>query len=291
MDILLTAANGRTGRRILEALAARGASVRVFIRDDTQWPALRSLGAAEYFQGDLEEPAALNAALEGCDQVLHIGPPMHPRELEITLDIMKAAEHHGTRRIVYYSVLHPMLREVRHHRLKLDVEQALAESGLTYSVVQPGRYMQHLETQWARLLETGVHSMPFSTTQRFSVVDLLDLAEATATVALEPGHEFARYELAGPEALSQEVMAAILSRVLGRPIRAEAQNLEAMAEAARARGAGDDRVKQMVAMNSHYDHHGFRANANVLRWLLKREPTSYEQYVTRLAGESEAAAS
>jgi uncharacterized protein YbjT (DUF2867 family) len=285
MDILLTAANGRTGRKILKALARRGAAVRVFIRDDAQWPELEQLGAADYSVGDLEHEASLSAALRDCEQVLHIGPPMHPRELEITQAIMSAAGEHGTRRIIYYSVLHPMLRDIRHHRLKLDVEQALADSEHTYSVLQPGRYMQHLETQWARLLDTGVHSMPFSVKQGFSVVDLQDLAEATATVALEPGHDFARYELAGPELLSQEDMAVILSRVLGRPIRAEAQALDAMAEAARAKGASEDRVQQMLAMNEHYDRHGFRGNPNVLHWLLGRAPTSYEAYVRRLVEE------
>ena len=36
-------------------------------------------------------------------------------------------------------------------------------------------------------------------------------------------------------------------------------------------------------MNGHYDHSGFRGNANVLRWVLGREPTHYRQYVERLA--------
>lgn len=286
MDVLLTAANGRTGRALLRALVARGVSVRVFIRDAAQWPELEALGARECAVGDLEDGESLERGLEGCAQVLHIGPPMHAREYDISTRVMAAAEKLGVGRMVYYSVLHPFLRDVRHHRLKLDVEEALTGSALRWVVVQPGRYMQHLETQWAKLLESGIHSMPFSTTQRFSVVDLMDLAEATASVVTEPGHDFARYELAGPEALSQQDMAVILSRALGRPIRAEAQSLDAMAAAARAKGASEDRVQQMMAMNTHYDQHGFRANPRVLAWLLGREPTSFEHYVDRLVSQS-----
>ena len=69
---------------------------------------------------------------------------------------------------------------------------------LNYTILQPSRYMQHLVAIWKTVLATGVHSMPFGTTARFSLVDLADLAEATARVMTEPGHEAATYQLAGP---------------------------------------------------------------------------------------------
>lgn len=71
--------------------------------------------------------------------------------------------------------MHPLLRDIRHHRLKLQAEQLLVESGLVYSIVQPERYMQHLEKIWTQICDTDVHSMPFDIDQRFSVVDLNDL--------------------------------------------------------------------------------------------------------------------
>lgn len=282
MDILLSAANGRTGRRVLEALVGAGADVRVFLRKAEQWPTLQALGAREYALGDMEDGASVDAAVAGCDRVLHIGPPMHPQELDITRRFLDAALARGCSRFIYYSVMHPLLRAIRHHRLKLDAEQMLVESGLPFTIVQPSRYMQHLENIWASVRETGVHAMPFSTTQRFSVADLKDLAEATAVVATADGHDYASYELAGPEALSQEDMAATIGRLLGRQVRAEAQSLELMAEKARAKGASDDRVAQMRSMNAHYDAHGFHGNPNVLRWLLGRPPTTFDSYVRRL---------
>ena len=120
------------------------------------------------------------------------------------------------------------------------------------------------------------------------VADLHDLAEATAIVATNPGHLYATYELAGPEALSQREMAAVISRVLGREIRADAVSLEELEKNARAAGASDDRVTQMLTMNKHYDQFGFRGNPNVLRWILGREANSFENYVTRLAAGSPA---
>jgi uncharacterized protein YbjT (DUF2867 family) len=282
MTVLLTAANGRTGRAVLSALAAAGAQVRVFIRDPQQWSALEALGAAEFAVGDMDDAASINDAVKGCERLVHIGPPMHPNEVEITGRLMDAAKRHGTDCFIYYSVMHPLLRDIRHHRLKLDAEQHLVESGLTYSIVQPSRYMQHLENIWSQVCDTNVHAMPFSIDQGFSVVDLKDLAEATARVAMEPGHEFATYQLSGPEALSQREMANIIGRLLGREVRAQQLDLNVMEEKARSKGVSDDRIAQMIAMNRHYDAHGFRGNPNVLQWLLGRRLTSFEEYVSRL---------
>ena len=283
MTILLTAANGRTGRAVLKALAATGADVKVFIRDERQWPALQQLGAASCALGDMEDASTIDAALASCDSIIHIGPPMHPKEVEITGRFIDSAKAHGIEQFVYYSVMHPLRRAVRHHRLKLDAEETLIESGLPYTIVQPISYMQHLEMIWKKMLETGIHSMPFNVDVKFNVADLSDLAEATAIVATQPGHLYATYELAGPEALSQRDMAAVISRVLGRKIRAEALTLEQMEKNARAAGAGADRVTQMLTMNQHYDDYGFHGNPNVLRWILGREPNTFENYVRRVA--------
>ena len=283
MTTLLTAANGRTGRAVLKALANAGADVKVFVRDEGQWPALKELGAASCALGDMEDASTIDAALASCDKIIHIGPPMHPNEVGITGRFINAAKAHGVEQFIYYSVMHPLRRAVRHHRLKLDAEETLIESGLPYTIVQPIRYMQHLELIWKKVLATGIHSMPFNIDVRFNVADLRDLAEATAIVATQPGHLYATYELAGPEALSQRDMAEVISRVLGRKIRAEALSLEQMEKNARAAGAGDDRVTQMLTMNQHYDDYGFHGNPNVLRWILGREPNTFENYVRRVA--------
>ena len=286
MTILLTAANGRTGRAVLTQLSKAGADVRVFLRDERQWPALQQLGAKSYALGNMENASTINAAMASCDTIIHIGPPMHPNEVEITSRFIDTALSHDISRFVYYSVMHPLRRAVRHHRLKLDAEEALIESGLPYTIVQPMRYMQHLALIWNKVLETGIHAMPFNIDVRFNVADLRDLAEATAIAATNPGHLYATYELAGTEALSQREMAAVISRVLGREIRAAAWSLEQVEKNARAAGANDDRVTQILTMNKHYDQFGFRGNPNVLRWILGREPNTFENYVTGLAARS-----
>lgn len=281
--LLLTGANGRTGRAVLQALEARGAAVRAFVRDAAQADALRALGADEVVVGDMLDPATVGPAVAGCETVVHIGPPMHPDEVRITTSFVDAAQAAGVDRFVYYSVMHPFLRDVRHHALKLDATEAIVDSGIPYTVLEPSRYMQHLEPIWPAVQAEGVHAMPFGVDRRFSVVDLLDLAETTAIVATEPGHLYASYELAGPEALSQQDMAATIGEVLGREVTARAIPLDEMAANAAAKGLPADRIEQMRVMNAHYDAHGFLGNPNVLTYLLNRQPTTFRTYVERLA--------
>lgn len=286
MTVLLTGANGRTGRAVLAALARRGARVRVFVRRPEPWDELVGLGATEMAVGDLADRASLSTAAIGCERVVHIGPPMHPDEPALTANVLAAAEDAGLERFIYYSVLQPLRREVRHHRLKLEAEEAVVGSGAAYTIVQPSRYMQHLKAIWREVVEEGVHAMPFGVDRAFNVVDLEDLAEATALVTLGEDHAYATYELAGPEALTQVQMAQVLAQKLGRPVTARAIPFPELQRRARAAGASEDRVAQMLVMNQHYDRHGMRGNPNVLRWLLGREPRRFADYVDRLIAES-----
>ena len=73
--------------------------------------------------------------------------------------------------------------------------------------------------------------MPFSVNSKFNIVDLADLAEAVSNVLVGEGHDFATYQLAGPEALSQVDMARIISEVLGRPVFAEAKPVTSFLQA------------------------------------------------------------
>jgi uncharacterized protein YbjT (DUF2867 family) len=283
--VLVTGANGRSGRVLVDVLLAQGAKVRGLVRKADQQGRLQGVGA-EAVLGDLEDPASLVAAVEGCDAVVHIGPPMHVREAAMTKAILAAAKAAGVGRFIYWSVMHPLLEDVISHRQKLMSEASVVASGMAYTILQPIRYMQHLDTIWRQVRDDGDHAMPFNTQVTFNVVDLRDLATATATVATQPGYLYATYELAGPEALSQTDMAAIIAEELGKPVVARAIALEALRDTARAKGMTEERIESMVAMNHHYDLHGFRGNPNSLRMLLGREPATFRSHVRHLVNQA-----
>jgi uncharacterized protein YbjT (DUF2867 family) len=281
--LLLTGANGRTGRAILSSMTKHSIPVRAFIRDAKQHDELIALGATDCVVGDMSDPDSIARAVDGVGKILHIGPPMHKDELAITSRFVDAAKGSCVDHFIYYSVMHPLRREVRHHKLKLDAEEMLIESGLPYTIIQPSRYMQHLVPIWRQVCDEGIHAMPFSTTQKFNIVDLADLADACAVIAASNRHLYATYELAGPDGLSQEEMASTISGVIDRKVEAKAIPLDQVAAKAKAAGFDEDRVEQMLVMNRHYDSHGFRGNSNILVYLLGRPATTFRTYVKRLA--------
>ena len=285
--VLVTGASGRTGRRVVSALAKTGLEVRAFIRRAELATEMEALGADQIALGDLFDAESLADAVAGCGQVLHICPPMHPKEAALARTVTDLCLRHGVGRMVLYSVLHPLAIAVPHHARKLAAEQYLVSSGQPYTILQPARYMQHLVPIWNRVLETGVHDMPFSVESRFSVVDLGDLADAAAIVLSGDGHERATYQLAGPQALNQRDMSGIISEVADRRVPARAKGLDEFRKEAAAAGMAAERIEIMCIMNRHYDDHGLTGNANVLRWLLGREPTDFRTFVERdLVGKS-----
>ena len=284
--VLVTGANGRTGRAVVSAAAARGAVVRALVRDSAQGVQLAALGAAQIATGDLSDSSSLERAAANCAGVIHIGPPLDPMEFEYSRNMLTAAKRVGVSHFVYYSVMHPLCGTLRHHGLKLDVERRVIESGLSFAIVQPIRYMQHLEPIWGRVTEEGVHPMPFGTAARFSLADLADLAAATARAALDPALRWGTYELAGPEALSMEDSAVLLPEELGRPVEARQVTPQAFAATANMRA---NRLIQLMTMNDHYDRHGFRGSPAVLEMLLGRPATRFRDYVRRLIAADRAA--
>ncbi len=67
--ILVTGAAGKTGKAVVEALAAKGASVRALVRRPEHAAALKALGAAEVSIGSFEDPRALARAVAGAQAI------------------------------------------------------------------------------------------------------------------------------------------------------------------------------------------------------------------------------
>src|SRR4051794_22461968 len=67
--ILVTGGGGFLGGAIVRQLIARGDAVRSFTRSAYPW--LDDIGVAQH-HGDLTDQAALAAALQGCDAVIHV---------------------------------------------------------------------------------------------------------------------------------------------------------------------------------------------------------------------------
>ncbi len=250
-DIVLYAAAGKTGRAVASALARRGVRaerIRRLVRPGGADPGGHPV--------DLRDPAAVTAAVAGAGVVHVVAPNLHPDEPGIVGTALTAALAAGVPRLVYHSVLRPGLRAMPHHWAKLEAEELLWSGGLEVTVLQPSAYTQNL----VGCVEGGRLVVPYAIDVPFSLVDLAEVAEVTATVLTEPGvHAGASYELAGPVATVAEVAARLGLQAGRRPLPAPPE-------------PADQATRALHAMFDWYDRHGLAGNPRVLEWLLGRAP-------------------
>jgi uncharacterized protein YbjT (DUF2867 family) len=283
--ILVTGASGKTGRAVVAALAYAGAPTRALVRRPSQFEELTKLGAIEVMAADMRLAADLRRAVENTRAVYHICPNVNPNEVEIGRSVIAASKEARVDHLVLHSVLHPQTEQMPHHWNKSRVEEALFESGLDFTVIQPAPYMQNLLSGWNLITEAGVLRNPYPVDTRLSLVDLRDVAEAAAIVLTERGHTGATYELTGTPPFTQTEVAEILGDALGRPVRAEAEPLAAWEARALAAGLSDDQRAMLGTMFDYYARHGLTGNPNTLRWLLGRDPTALAEFVRRTVRE------
>jgi uncharacterized protein YbjT (DUF2867 family) len=291
--ILITGAGGKTGRALVKVLS-KVESVCAFVHRKQQVSVLKSLGAEKAIVGDLSDETTIRSAMQDVRAIYHICPNMNSDEFAIGRLVINEARKVGVEHLVYHSVLHPQTGKMNHHWQKLRVEEMIFESGIPFTILQPALYMQNLLTGWKSIVEDGVLRVPYSIHSKFSFVDLEDVAAAAKIVLTEPNHTNAIYELAGTEPTSHAEVAEIMSRILNRDVRAEKEKIGDWKLRAERSPEGTQSkrdkyaIENLVRMFEYYDQWGLVGNPHVLKWLLRREPTSIESFIQRISKESDA---
>jgi len=280
--ILVTCAGGRTGRAVTAGLSAAGEVVRGMVKRPESAAALYDAGVTQVATGDLANPGDVARAMEGVYAVYYIAPNMTPEERAMGNNAIAAAKAAEIERFVFHSVLHTQIEALPHHWERRYVEQALIDSGIAFTILQCGSYMQNMLPGWKKMLETGIHRMAYDIDAPMSLVDLADVAEVAVTVLTEGEFRNGIYEIAGP-AIAVREKAEILSDILGRTIAAEKEPLEAVLAHGRALGFSDYMLATMAKMFPYYDAHGLVASPKVLEWMLDRPPTDFRAFARRMA--------
>lgn len=277
MRVLMIGATGAYAGMVLPELVRRGVEVRALVQDEAKSDQVLADGAAEIAIGDLNDPASLRTAASGMDGVFHIGPAFAAGEADMGLAMVAAAKAAGVQKFCFSSVYHPSL-SLDNHVSKRAVEEAVYDSGMTFTVLQPAMFMQGLDGSWADVLGHGQVSGPYSKTARVCYVDYRDVAEIAARALTEDALDNGSFELCAAGMVDRVELAALMSHALGRTIEATETSF---ADAPMPAGPTRD---SMARMMTSYDAHGFAGgNALVLRAILGREPRTLVQYVHELA--------
>ncbi|MBA3907201.1 MAG: NmrA family NAD(P)-binding protein [Pseudonocardiales bacterium] len=281
--ILVTAANGNQGKLLVPKLVALGLDVRASVQSQASAARLRAAGVADVVVGDLSDPEVLGRTVRGVRKIYHVGPTLHPRERELGIALIDAARAEGVEHFVFSSVLHPIVTDLVQHEIKRDVEEHLVGSDLEFTILQPSNYMLPLKLRPA--FERGVFELSWSLDRRQTLVDLDDVTDVAVMALTDSArHAAATYELVAPGRHTAFELGATISKVLGRHIAVAEIDADTYAKAWLGDRDPADSTHQLAVLrsiSSRYSAHDFLGNPNVLRWLLQREPTSFEQFVRR----------
>jgi len=280
--ILMIGASGNIGIPIIRYLTMKGEKIRAFVHSQKSVEIMRALGVTETFVGDFRKDSDLCKAMEGCFSLFHVAPPFSDDETEIGYRVIENARVSGVEHIVFTSALHSQLRKMDHHAQKLLVEEAIIESGLSFNIVQPAMLMQNIQHVWQKIKKESVFPVFFAPNKKLALVDTEDLGEAIANILTDPTLRNATFELVGPDALTSEEIASIVSEELGRPLPIKIMDYKIGEAFARSQNWSPYAVQAFLKMNQYYDDHGFSGgNSLVLTSILKRSPNNYRSFIQR----------
>ncbi|MFI1621788.1 NAD(P)H-binding protein [Streptomyces lydicus] len=267
---LVIGATGTTGSRTTAQLIAAGHRVKAASRRATPLP------GAEPVRFDWYNPATFGDALTGTDRVYLVPPVGDPDPAAVMLPFLQKARTAGVRRAVLLSASAipeggPAVGAVH---------QALPGLFDEWAVLRPSWFMQNFTGTHAHADSIREHGVILTAagTGRVGFVDADDIAAVAVRALTDDPSPDTDLVLTGPEALSHDDIAAIVTQTTGRPVAhrhltyddlrdrlAAVMPLEfatMLADMDRAiAGGAEDRITDSVQRVTGRPPHGFRAVA------------------------------
>ncbi|MFB7452365.1 NmrA family transcriptional regulator [Streptomyces sp. NPDC056194] len=265
--ILVTSATGKTGRRVAERLAARGATVRAGSRS----------GATVF---DWEAPETWAPALRGADAayVAYYPDLAAPGAVEAMETFGRLAAENGVRRLTLLSG--------RGEPEAVLAEEALraAASGAELTVVRAAFFAQNFnEGLLAEGVAEGAVVFPAGDTAE-PFIDADDLADVVVETLTADGHAGRVHEVTGPRPVGFAEVAAEISRASGRPVVYRPVSGTEYAQLLAGFGLPAGEAQWLAALfGTLLDGHNASATDGVKR-ILGREPRSFTEFAAEAWG-------
>src|SRR6202008_1537949 len=178
-------------------------------------------------QGSHREERVVNHAFAGADSVFWWGPAepqatsVDSPYVDFTRPACAAFKTHGVKRVVGISALGRGTPAAAHAGLvtaSLKMDDLIASAGVDYRAVTNPYFMDNLLRQAEAIKKQGVFSLPISGDLKQPSACTRDIAATAAKLLLDQSWTgVASAPVLGPEDLSCNDMAIIMSEVLGKP--------------------------------------------------------------------------
>lgn len=254
--IVVTTPTGQNGRHVVNGLIAAGAPVRVIVRDASKIPEdVRQL--LEVVEGSHGDAAVIDAALGGADGLFWVAPSDPSKTLEqIYVDFTRPAAdailRHNVRRVVSVTALGRNTRWQETSGLvtaSIRMDNLLMSTGADFRGLAMPSFMDNLIRQAAPIKEMGIFSGPIEPDRKLPTTATRDLGALAASLFTDAGWSGQQeVPVLGPEDLSCNDMALIMSDVLGREVRYQQISFDQLKQQFLTRGASESFAQGYVDM-------------------------------------------
>ncbi|MFK0021547.1 NAD(P)H-binding protein [Streptomyces sp. NPDC090798] len=266
--IVITAPTGQIGHQVLDnvldgdlgGVLDGGESVRVIARDPARLsPRVRE--RVEVVTGSHGDPDVVDAAFAGADSVFWLAPPNPGAErvedayVGFSRPACEAFRSRGVRRVVGISALgRGVPGNAGLVSASLAMDDLIAGTGVGYRALTMPSFMDNMLRQVESIKNQGLFFQPVGGNLKAPTCATRDIAAVAAGLLLD--HSWSgqgEVPALGPEDLSFEDMARIMSEVLGKPVRFQYVPVESFRDTLRQRGMSEAVAQGMADMMTAKD--------------------------------------
>jgi uncharacterized protein YbjT (DUF2867 family) len=284
--IVITAPTGNIGRhllsRLLESAPAAGEELRVIVRDPARLPDA-ARGRVEVVTGSHAEAEVLDRAFEGAGAVFWLVPPdasLTPQDAYsgFTRPAVKALAAHGVGHVVGVSALGrgtPLADRAGLVAASLAMDDLIADTGVAYRALANPSFFENLLEESDSIRDKGVFTDTVDADRKAPLVAVADIAAAAGLLLNRSWSGTDSVPVLGPQDLSPNDLARIMTEQLGRPVRYERQPLDELYTTLVGYGLNEAFVQGIVDMKRAKDE---GLDAGIVRTPDTTFPTSFEQW-------------
>jgi uncharacterized protein YbjT (DUF2867 family) len=280
--IVVTTPTGTIGQQVLADLLYSGEPIRVIARDLARLPS-QIRKRVEVVQGSHGDIDVVTKAFKGADSVFWLVPPDFRADsvmaayLDFTRPACEALRSQRVKRVVGVSALgRGWPKSAGLVSASLAMDDLIASTGVSYRALTMPSFMDNILRQVEAIKNQGMFFSPISGDRKLPTCATRDIAAVAAKLLLDPSWSGqGSVPILGPEDLSFNDMAKIMSEVLGKPVRFQQIPFEAFKARLTASGMSEAMAQgtldMIVAKNEGLDNAEPRTPQSTT-------PTSFRQW-------------
>lgn len=288
--IVVTAPTGHIGSRLLEELASQREPIRIVARDPEKLPKdVRE--RAEVLRGSHRDPQIVDRAFAGADVVFWL-MPAEPSASSIyqtyvgdSIPAADAVVRHRVPRIVTVSALGRGTQQYAGHvSASLAMDDLFRSTGAHVRAIANPSFMDNVARQTATIGSDGVLTGTLPGDLKLPMVAARDVAAVAARLLLD--HTWVGQDtvpLLGGEDLSHDEVVAVLTDVLGHPVRYERGEREIAEKALVGHGMSEAVARALMDMDRAKEH---GLDTAVPRTPQNTTPTTFRQWAREAFAEA-----